>query len=143
MYFLRSILIQSLDYMFIIKFICSFTRNKIIDVCTCGKSISCLIQNVVLSKSIKTKLTSLTWARFQQWSSRFNRRLMRSLSLSKLISQKRLSANLIVVLIDIYIYNPLGLIMNYLSRTCICKILNTGHSVILMKTMYLLSLIHT
>lgn len=145
MNFLGSVLIQSLNYMFIIKFICSFTGNKVIDVSTSfnsSKSISCLIQNIVLSKSIKTKLASLTRTRFQQRSSRFNGGLVRPFSLSKLISQKSLSANLVVSLININIYNPFWLVMNYLSWTCICKILNTSHPIILMKTM-LLSLVHS
>ena len=50
MHFLRSVLIQSLNYMFIIKFICCFTRNEIIDVSSSinsSKCISCLIQNIV------------------------------------------------------------------------------------------------
>lgn len=145
MYFLRSILIQGLNYMFIIKFICSFTGNKVFDVSSSfnsSKSISCLIQNIVSGKTIKTKLTSLTWARFQQRNSRFDRWLVWSLSFSKLICKERLSTYFIVVFININIYNPFWLIMNYLSRSCICKILNTRHTVILMKTM-LLSLIHT
>ena len=145
MYFLRSILIQGLNYMFIIKFICSFTGNKVIDVSSSinsSKSISSLIQNIVSCKTIKTKLTSLTWARFQQRNSRFDGWLVRPLSFSKLIGQKRLSTDFIVPFVNINIYNSFWLIMNYLSRTCICKILNTSHTVILMKTM-LLSLIHT
>ena len=145
MYFLRSILIQRLNYMFIIKFICSFTWNKVFDVGSSidsSKSISCLVQNIVSSKTIKTKLTSLTWARFQQRNSRFDWWLVRSLSFSKLISKKRLSTYFIVVFININIYNSFWLIMNNLSRSCICKILNTRHTIILMKTM-LLSLIHT
>lgn len=145
MYFLRSVLIQGLDYMFIIKFICSFARNKVIDVSSSinsSKSISSLIQNIVSGKSIKTKLTSLTWTRFQQWNSRFNRWLVRPLSFSKLISKKRLSTDFIVSFGNINIYNSFRLIMNYLSRTCIRKILNASHAVILMKTM-LLGLVHT
>ena len=56
--FLRCVFVQSLNDMLIVKLVGCFTRNKVFNVSTRGEGVSCLIQNIVVGKSSKTKLTS-------------------------------------------------------------------------------------